>query len=557
MPGRRSVLLLCHDDRRHAANVREHIRALTHASRHDVHVFNPFRQSRPTRVDLSRFDAVVIHYTIVTILETYLPSWLADEIAAYDGLKVQLIQDEYRWIDAITGRMRELGIDVIFTLVPEAEVPKVYGERVPDATAITTLAGFVPGDLLERQVSQLADRPIDVGYRGRTVPYWLGRLAQEKLEIGRGFLSRAGAYDLRCDIAWGENDRLYGEAWTHFLSSCITTLGTESGATIADYDGSIERRTKEYLAEHPAATFEEVERVVLAPFEGNVTINVISPRQFEAAALRTALVLFPGDYSGRLEPGRHYVELQKDFSNMGEVAEQLRDLQSLQELVDRTYEEVARDPRNSLASFVGQLDEEIAERTSEPAHGRGRARAPRRSIRAKVGQPVVDRLLSTAKAGVALSVIARRRRLRSLAWAYATSPGGRERVSAPAVLDDLLKLALLEDAATGRAAFTVMRSFDSERGRLTLGSGDAAKTNTDDTVSMSEVDEALRSGHLEIVWNHAAVGESVRVPLIANKGLLIGVGYHGVEGAHSFRAIRRLGALIPDKVLYALEPLLR
>jgi hypothetical protein len=557
MPGRRSVLLLCRDDRRHASNVREHIRALSRGSRHDVHVFNPFRQSQPTRIDLDRFDAVVIHYTIVTILEMYLPSWLADEIAAYDGLKIQLIQDEYRWIDAITERMRELGIDVIFTLVPEAEVPKVYGDRVPSVTTIRTLAGFVPDDLLEREVQPLAERPIDVGYRGRTVPFWLGRLAQEKLEIGRGFLARAAAYDLRCDIAWGENDRLYGEAWTRFLSSSVATLGTESGASIADYDGSIERRVKEYLAEHTAATFEEVEREVLQPFEGNIRINVISPRQFEAAALKTALVLFPGDYSGRLEPGRHYIELQKDFSNFGEVVEQLGDRPALQELVDCTYEEVARDPRNSLESFVAELDEVIAARTPEPSNERGRARAPRRSVRTRVGQPVADQFFRAAKTGVAISVIARRPRLRSLAWAYATDSGARERVSAAAVLDDLLKLALVEDAAAGRAAFRVVPSFDTERRRLTLGSKASATSTGDDGVPIGEVADALRGGELEVVWNHAAVGETVRVPVVANKGLLIGVGYHGVEGAHSFRALRRLGTLMPERVLRALEPLLR
>jgi hypothetical protein len=233
--GRRSVLLLCNDDRRHASNVREHIRALRRGSRHDVHVFNPAGQTQPTQVDLSRFDAVVIHYTVVTILESYLPSWLAREIEAFDGLKIQLIQDEYRWIDAIAARMRELGIDIVFTLVPEHEVPKVYGDRVPGATTITTLAGFVPRDLLDRDQLPLAARPVDVGYRGRTVPFWLGRLGQEKLEIGRGFLARARGYDLRCDIAWGESDRIYGEAWTRFLGACVATLGTESGASVADY----------------------------------------------------------------------------------------------------------------------------------------------------------------------------------------------------------------------------------------------------------------------------------------------------------------------------------
>lgn len=46
----------------------------------------------------------------------------------------------------------------------------------------------------------------------------------------------------------------------------------------------------------------------------------------------------------------------------------------------------------------------------------------------------------------------------------------------------------------------------------------------------------------------------MRLP--GNRKLQIHVGYHGVSGAHSFRALRRLGTRMPDRVLRALEPVL-
>jgi hypothetical protein len=366
---RRSILLLCNDNRRQAGNVRDHIRALRRLSRHDVRAFNPIL-TRPVDLGLDRYDAVAIHYTIVPIIETYLPGWLSGELARFEGLKVQFVQDEYRWIDAVTAKIRELGIGLLFTCLPEAEVPKVYGERTPETRTETTLAGFVPETLVDRCVPSLRERPLDVGYRGRTVPYWLGRLGQDKLEIGKEFSARAGGLGLRYDVAWGENDRLYGEDWIRFLGSCRATLGTESGATIADYDGSVEQRVKDYLAEHPAASFAEVERAVLAPYEGNIDIRVISPRQFEAAALRTALVLFPGSYSGALEPWRHYLPLEKDFSNFEQVVERLRDLPFLEELVGRAHEEIARNERYSIATFVRRFDDLVFEETATRTPGR-------------------------------------------------------------------------------------------------------------------------------------------------------------------------------------------
>jgi hypothetical protein len=548
MDDRRSILMLCNDDRRHAGNVRDHIRAIPRLSRHDVRTFNPIL-ARQVDLGLERYDAVTIHYTIVPIIETYLPAWLSDELAGFQGLKVQFIQDEYRWIDAVTAKIRELEIGLLFTCVPETEVPKIYGERTPETRTVTTLAGFTPAELVDRPVPPLRERPLDVGYRGRTVPYWLGRLGQEKLEIGRQFSARAAGLGLRYDIAWGENDRLYGDGWIRFLSSCRATLGTESGATIADYDGSVEQGVKDYLAVHPAASFEEVEQAVLAPYEGNVDIRVISPRQFEAAALRTALVLFPGTYSGALEPGRHYVPLEKDFSNLDEVAERLRDLTFLEELVARTHEEIARDERYSLAAFVREFDDLVSEEAATRVPGQGRPVEPPRRLRRALRTKAEVGAYTTVRTAFALGLVSSRPRLRALARGYLGDRDARGLVPASAVLEDLLRLAVLLDARS----FAVEPSFDPAARRLTFAS---TKNSASGSLPREAIAEALWAGELEIVWSHVAIGTEFVVPPAARRGFRVRVGYHGVDGAHSFRALRRLGPRLPEQVLNALEPLL-
>src|SRR5713101_758863 len=197
--------------------------------------------------------------------------------------------------------MRDIGIHVLYTLVPEPEIPKIWDEsRLPGVLKVNTLAGYVPEALVERRVPAFEARPLDIGYRGRVLPYWLGRIGQEKALIAQGVLAHADRWGLKVDLGWREGDRIYGRSWVDFISSCKATLGTESGATITDFDGSIERSVKRYVADHPQADFEEIHREVLARFEGNVWMNVISPRIFEAVALRTGLILFSGEYSGVL-----------------------------------------------------------------------------------------------------------------------------------------------------------------------------------------------------------------------------------------------------------------
>ena len=196
-----------------------------------------------------------------------------------------MIQDDYRWVEEFWAMIRELGIAVLFTLVPEREIEEVWpNAELPGVEKIPTLAGYVPLDAGSQPVPPLADRPFDIVYRGRALPYWIGRLGQEKAWIAQGVAARAERYGLRCDVDWREGARIYGRSWTEFMSSGRATLGSESGASITDFDGSIERARPRLPAAAPGRRYDDVHRDVLAPYEGNVMMNVISPRVFEAIA---------------------------------------------------------------------------------------------------------------------------------------------------------------------------------------------------------------------------------------------------------------------------------
>jgi hypothetical protein len=366
-PRRLEILLLGVRPKSNANTIVDHLQAFRRYSRHRIHflqnvtavhgTFGGRLPTLPKSLDLAAFDALVIHYT------NYLPSdecfdrLARERIADFRGLKVLFLQDEYRQVDPISARARELGVDVLFTCVPEPEIDKVYpAARLPRVTKVPTLTGFVPEDLVKRDVPPLSLRPVDVGYRARRVPLWLGELGQEKWEIAPKFEAATRGESLALDVSCEEKDRLYGEAWIAFLASCKATLGVESGASVFDFTGDIERSVEHYVAERPQAPFREVQHKFLREHEGRISLNQISPRCFEAAALRTAMILYEGRYSGILEPGRHYIPLRKDFGNIAEVIGALRDTAALQRMVDRAHEEIARDPRYSYRRFIETFD---------------------------------------------------------------------------------------------------------------------------------------------------------------------------------------------------------
>ena len=107
------MLLLCDDRPTHAQNVREHIGAFSGLSSHQIELFNPRGMERPRALNLDAFDVVVIHYTLLVTSDYLLPTWVREQVAAFKGLVVQFLQDEYRWVDAITDVSRELGVGLL------------------------------------------------------------------------------------------------------------------------------------------------------------------------------------------------------------------------------------------------------------------------------------------------------------------------------------------------------------------------------------------------------------------------------------------------------------
>jgi len=555
------ILLLADDQRGHANTIHDHIQAFLRHSRHHVELFNPRGLTKSRFVDFDAFDVVVIHYSLIVTSDQYLPPWFREQIASFDGLKIQFLQDEYRWVDDITTMLRHLGIDVLFTVIPPDGIEAVYGARLPGVEIPSILTGYVADDLRRAgaSVAPTAGRPTHVGYRGRSVPFWLGRLGYEKLEIGRAFLHSPATARLRCDIAWSERQRIYGDRWIEFIASCRATLASESGSSIVDFDGSAERAVHAYLMEHPLAEYEEVERDVLAPWHAGPAINAISPRIFEAAALRTALVMFPGTYSGVVRPEEHYIVLEKDFSNIDDVVAKLKDTALLEALVERTYDALIASDRYSSRAFIAEFDEVVDRRARRRARG---SLAPRIALRAEEFTAGRNYLSSGLYGTVRRSVLAavgtryllRTRPLRRLARVAVTT---RED---PRLWDDLFRLGIVSSARShtlrvSNGDFDVVPTL--ENGCLVLTS--TANTRPAPEPGLEDrVAEAVEAGSLrEIVWNHTAVGQYVGFALPPTKRQLhIDVGHHDTYGVYRFQALTDLARTRPAVVLDALAPLL-
>jgi len=357
--GRRCNVLLLGDDRHAAGAVQDYLGAIREHSRHRVHLVNPITVRAPGAIRAAGFDAVIIHYSILVLRDYFLPQPWREWLGRYRGAKIQIIQDEYRWVDEMAGRMAELGVHAVVSSLDLRNITRVYHHRsLRDVLFVSALPGYVTAELESVHPRPLAEREFDVVYRGREVPFWLGRMSREKVEIARQARAMATRHGLVCDIETAEDRRIYGADWQRFLSSGRCVLATEGGASIFDFDGSAEADVERFLERQPGASFDTVWDAVLAQREGNVVHRTITPRVFEAAASRTALVMYPGHYRGVLDPWEHYVPLAPDGSNEEEVVKRIRDVTFLDALTARVWTEIVGSGRyagNRLARAIDTL----------------------------------------------------------------------------------------------------------------------------------------------------------------------------------------------------------
>jgi hypothetical protein len=311
-----------------------------------------------------RFDAVIFHNTLLwdrvnpPLMDRHLR-----RLRRLEGVgrhRLAMPQDEHLRSRALVAMFNTLGVDHVFSVAPESEWKTLYEGLDPGRVRISrVLTGYLAPATLDRIqaiVNTQSERRIAIGYRGVRVPPTLGRHGLLKTEIADRVKAAGLARGLVVDIATGAGSTFRGDDWYRFLARCKYTLGVEGGASVNDRDGTFHEASLHYLAEHPDASFEEVEANCFPGADGGVAYYAISPRHLEACATRTAQVLIEGSYNGILRPGEHYLELRRDFSNLDEVLDLIENDGERERLTDAAYRDVVASGAYTYERLVQEVD---------------------------------------------------------------------------------------------------------------------------------------------------------------------------------------------------------
>jgi hypothetical protein len=375
------ILLACNYDPANAATVCDHINAFARYSRHEIRVLSRVGEIFDG-VKLETFDAVVIHYSLFLAIEAFVGPRSRRALAAFRGAKAVFIQDEYRFVNATLEALEACGVDLVFTCLGPAEAEQIYGK----ASKAAHPAGA------DRLRAPMADA---LPARSAGGPQDHGRLSRPDLS---GLAWRAGPREDPDRQAVQARRQAVRHLDRHRLVGTQPALRPRLGEVHSRLPGRAGRRERGQRLRlrrrggrphrklrrpgrapppdprpGPKALVRDAARPVLRRAEDQIDIAQISPRVFEAIALRTLIIAYPGRYSGVLEPWRHYVPLDKDHGNMAEVAAVLRDPERVAEIITNAYAEIALNPAYGYGAMIEVFDERIA----EAAAGRPRAAVAR------------------------------------------------------------------------------------------------------------------------------------------------------------------------------------
>ncbi|EKD28641.1 MAG: hypothetical protein ACD_79C00252G0006 [uncultured bacterium] len=342
----------------------DHLNSFKNYSAHKYYYFNLYFNPSAFRKVYRCFDAVVFHYIFAGLkwdhdLDRYTQDlkFLKDA----DCLKILFNQDEYIHLKEIHDFIQQCGINIVYSLARKDQFDILYPKsKLNLQQVIHCLPGYIDNKTLRwienkgRRIP-LKDRPVDIGYRGNKLPFWLGKFARIKIRIAEEFNKFQGFAQM--DISTEARDVLVKRDWMYFLLSCKSLLVTEGGASILDYDGEIRKKVENYLKINPATSFEEVSDLFLSKFEGNLRYDPIGPKYFEAVMAKTCLIAYEGSHAEIFIPNKHFLEVKKDYSNITDILKKIQNHGFLEIIADNAYRDILVSGKYSYNTFIHQVDE--------------------------------------------------------------------------------------------------------------------------------------------------------------------------------------------------------
>lgn len=218
------------------------------------------------------------------------------------------VENEYRQLAEKVDYALALGARFLITQVAAEVGVAFYRQRFGGK-----ILSLPPGlnSAVFHPTTPIAARPIHVGTRSHRYPR--GPIGDRRNALLDFFERAEGPLEgLAIDVSTRDGARFTRTDWAAFLNRCRGTVATEAAGQLRWNDA-----------------------------EDGLSFGVVSSRHYEAIGTKTALLMPPGGFGGRLQAGLHYLEIDLDRpTTLVEAARFVKDPGALEEQATRALDSI-------------------------------------------------------------------------------------------------------------------------------------------------------------------------------------------------------------------------
>ncbi|MDA9776210.1 hypothetical protein N9C64_00625 [Paracoccaceae bacterium] len=311
-------------------------------TRNKYYYWNCWYDGIPSEKFIDEFDSIIYDYTFcdVRFRERKFKVFM-EKLKLMQVLRrkfcIAMPQDEFIHLHLLNELNNYGGVNVISSVANPDNWKYIY----PNAkqTIIWSLTGYVPDNWRDiRSKYSEESRHIDILYRAHADLSW-GKFNFLKKKLADQALVVCKNLNLHHDIKTGIDNFLLGDLWWRSLSRSNATLGVESGVD-------------QFWWSH-----KDLED---ARAPEDFKIHTISPRHFEAGMLGVTQILITGDYNDILIPGRHYIPIKEDLSDLNDAIKLSMDRSVCEKINNAFDREILESGKYCYQEYVNKFDNIIS-----------------------------------------------------------------------------------------------------------------------------------------------------------------------------------------------------
>lgn len=317
----------------------------------------------------ARFDALIVNFEALAVIRlpdnherfTRKYAFLKDTCA----VRIAITMDDYTAPGYLEPFLLALGIQYMHTPLPD-HVGALYPNLVGKMQFRGALTGYLDQPFVDKaeQFSKPWDaRTIYFGNRIRYLHPEYGRWARMKGEMNERFGEILRARGHYIDLSFRYEDRIEGDDWIRFLGDMKFMVNPQGGCSVIDRYLDVSKAAVRFREKNPDATFEETEAACFPGLDGEHIMKASGPRLIQSIVCGTVQVIPTDEYPAGLEPMKHYIPLEIDFSNIDDALAIMADEDRCQEIAAAARAKVMSSPEIWFDSFIRGVLSDIPEVT--------------------------------------------------------------------------------------------------------------------------------------------------------------------------------------------------